>query len=133
FRGLYVTKDRGENWTLVQLPNIPGAASVKAAVPTNDTSGANSYDPTSSRQTKQGNYNLTLTVDPTNPNIVYIGGSADFQGSGLIRVDLTNLFDAHNFTSFSNNRTDNGQLFRGGAGGINVATPANGPAAHLPT
>ena len=133
FRGLYVTKDRGENWTLVQLPNIPGAASVKAAVPTNDTTGANSFDPTSSKQTQQGNYNLTLTVDPTNPNIVYLGGSQDFQDSGLIRVDLTNLFDAHNFTSFSNNRTDTGLLFRGGEGGINVATPANGAAAYLPT
>ena len=53
FNGLYVTKDNGENWTLVQLPNIPGTGSVKAAVPTNDTTGANSYDPTSDQFTQQ--------------------------------------------------------------------------------
>ena len=30
-----------------------------------------------------------MAVDPTNPNIVYLGGTQDYQTSGLIRVDLT--------------------------------------------
>ncbi len=132
FQGLYVTKDNGGNWTQVQLPNIPGTGSVKAAVPTNNNIDINSYDPTSSQFSQQGNYDLTLTVDPTNPNIVYIGGTSNFQQSGLIRVDLTNLRDAQNFTSFSNSASDGGQLFVNGTGGVVVNTPTNGPASYLP-
>ena len=131
FQGLYVTKDAGENWTLVQLPNIPGNGSVKASVATGDTTGANSYDPTSSNFTKQGLYDLTLTADPTNPNIVYIGGSHDFQGSGLIRVDLTDLHDAHNFTAGSNNRTDGGLLTVVAQGGVTENNTANPVASYL--
>ena len=130
FQGLYVTKDRGENWTLVQLPNIAGNGSVKRAIPTNATTNTNSYDPTSSNFTDQGAYNLTLTVDPTNPSIVYIGGSQDFQGSGLIRVNLTDLYDAHNFTSFSNDRSDGGLLTVAGQGGVVVTNPALGAATY---
>jgi subtilisin-like proprotein convertase family protein len=132
FNGLYVTKDRGENWTKVNLPNIPLNFSVKAAIPTNDTSGASpTYDPTRSNLSNQGNYNLTLTVDPTNPNIVYLGGSGDFQGSGLIRVDLTNLNDPHNFVSFSNDHTDGGLLQMNAQGGIGVNNVL-GTAVYLP-
>lgn len=130
FQGLYVTKDNGENWTLVQLPNIPGGGSVKAAVPTNNNIDINSYDPTSSQFSTQGNYDLTLNVDPTNPNIVYIGGTSNFQQSGLIRVDLTQLKDAQNFTSFSNNQSDGGQLTVNSTGGVAVASPTNGPATY---
>ena len=131
FQGLYVTKDAGEDWTLVQLPNIPGNASVKAVVPTNATTAINSFDPTSSNFSQQGLYDLTLTVDPSNANIVYIGGSHDFQESGMIRVDLTNLHDAHNFTAGSNNRSDGGLLFDNGQGGATDAVIAKGPATYL--
>jgi subtilisin-like proprotein convertase family protein len=130
FQGLYVTKDAGENWTLVQLPNIPGTGSVKAAVPTNSTTGANSYDPTSSAFSQQGVYDLTLTVDPTNPNIVYIGGSENFQASGMIRVNLTDLYDAHNLTSGSNDQSDGGALAAGAQGGVTLNVVANGPATY---
>jgi subtilisin-like proprotein convertase family protein len=123
FAGLYVTKDRGENWTLVQLPNLPGTGPVKGALPTNDNLDENSYDPTSNQFTQNGNYNLTLTIDPTNPNFVYLGGTQDFQESGLIRVDLTDLYDPHNLVSFSNNRDDGGQTTLDSTGAINVANP----------
>ena len=105
---------------------------MKAAVPTNTTTTTDSYDPTSSKFNQEGAYNLTLTVDPTNPNIVYIGGSQDFQGSGMIRVDLTDLYDAHNFTSGSNNQTDGGLLAANAQGGVDVTNPANGPATYDP-
>ena len=132
FQGLYVTKDAGENWTLVQLPNTPGSGSVKAAVPTNNTANTNTYDPTSSKFSQQGAYDLTLTIDPTNPNIVYLGGTQDFQQSGLIRVNLTDLYDAHNFTSFANNRSDGGLLNVAAQGGVTVTVPAAGPAQYVP-
>jgi hypothetical protein len=121
FNGLYVTKDNGENWTLVQLSNIPGTGSVKAAAPTNDTSGTNSYDPTSSNFSEQGNYDLTLTVDPTNPNIVYLGGTSNFQQSGLIRVNLTDMYDNENFTSFTNDASDGGLLNANTTGGVTTS------------
>ena len=122
FAGLYVTKDRGENWTLVQLNNLPGTGSVKAALPTNANNG-DSYDPTNNQFTANGNYDLTLTIDPTNPNIVYIGGTQNFQQSGLIRVDLTDLYDAENFTSFSNDQQDGGQTTLDSTGAVAVANP----------
>ena len=51
-----------------------------------------------------------MTVDPLNPNIVYLGGTQDYQTSGLIRVDLTGLYDAHAFVPFANDRNDGGTL-----------------------
>jgi hypothetical protein len=128
FNGLYVTKDDGANWTLAQLGNIPGTGSVKTAIPTNTTTGTDSYDPTSDQFTTQGAYDLSLTVDPNNPNIVYLGGTSNFQESGLIRIDLTDLFDSENFTSFSNDQTDGGLTSVETEGGVNVAVPTNGPA-----
>ena len=45
------------------------------AIPTNDVTQPN-YPITGDGQfTAQGNYDLILTVDPTNPNVVYLGGS----------------------------------------------------------
>ena len=46
----------------------------------------------------QGNVDLALTVDPQNPNITYLGGfggNAYNSDTGLIRVDATNVQDAH--------------------------------------
>ena len=59
--------------------------------------------PTSDRTTSRGNGNfgnvdLALTIDPQNPNITYLGGFGgdNYESdSGLIRVDATNLEDAH--------------------------------------
>jgi subtilisin-like proprotein convertase family protein len=130
FDGLYVTKDRGQNWTNARLLNLPSPqSSVTPAVPTNDDKQANSYDPTANQPSsnffRNGNYDLTLTIDPSNPNLVYLGGTQNFQESGLVRVDLTNLRDAHNLVSFANDRNDGGTLTRNSSGGINVSDPIN--------
>ena len=45
-----------------------------------------------------GNVDLALTIDPQNPNITYLGGfggDSYESDTGLIRVDATNLQDAH--------------------------------------
>ncbi len=134
FNGLYVTKDRGQNWTSAKLLNVPTPTSaIGIAIPTNDqTQGT--YDTTANQTTglasdhiNNGNYSMTLTVDPLNPNIVYLGGTSNFQTTGLVRVDLTNLFDAHNFTSFDNSRKDGGQLQQATVGAVQVATPQLNP------
>ena len=42
----------------------------------------------------QGNDDLVMTIDPSNPNIVYIGGTGP---DGLIQVNVTGLQDLYSF------------------------------------
>ena len=110
--GLFVTKDFGENWTQVNiasaLPAITNAqtpltqpvgdATYGQAIPSN-VPGAPAYPITDQ---SQGNLDLTLTVDPSDPSIVYLGGfGGDGYNSdtGLIRVDTTAISDAHSLMS----------------------------------
>ena len=82
--GLFLTKDSGATWTLVHTEQFPLNATLypTIAVPTNDQTRSD-YDVTNSNVfSVQGNYNLSLAVDPTNPNIVYFGGTSDGQTSG---------------------------------------------------
>lgn len=76
--GLYVTKDFGQNWTLIRLPLRGGPSNDITAPDVNILGGT-------------GNYASTLAVDPTNPMIVYIGGSG---GPNLIRVNIAALADS---------------------------------------
>src|SRR5207248_622765 len=45
----------------------------------------------------QGNYDMSLAVDPTNPAVIYVGGTHDGPPTGFLRVDTTFLHDAHSF------------------------------------
>ena len=91
-----MTKDFGENWTHIQLNSLPpfGAAPYNQAVPTN-----NPADPQYAiTDDIEGNLDLALTVDPADPNITYLGGfggNGYNSDTGLIRVDATDLNDAH--------------------------------------
>ena len=69
FDGLFMTKDFGQNWVQVNIATIPPAANFNQAIPTNDVTQPN-YAIT---LLSQGNLYLTLSADPTNPNIVYLG------------------------------------------------------------
>ena len=72
--GLYLTKDFGQNWTKVRIPTA--TAVVPVAVPTNDTTKPD-YDPfgasTFNGGNGQGEYDVSLAIDPNNPNVVYVG------------------------------------------------------------
>ena len=109
-----MTKDFGQNWTLVQLNTIPTGETTQPTIPTNDTrvgevdplGGETPYgeapdlvDPASLDVDNwgMGNFDVALSVDPTNPNIVYIGGTNQFNATGLIRVNTTAVADAHSF------------------------------------
>ncbi|MGE5608401.1 MAG: proprotein convertase P-domain-containing protein [Bacillota bacterium] len=96
FDGLYVTKDYGQNWTKVRLPNIEDPDIPHLAYPTNDTTKTD-YDVVSGDLLPQGtgNYDLSLAVDPSNPSVVYIGGTTRTGGPGLIRVDIAALADPY--------------------------------------
>ena len=78
------------------------------------------YDVTSSPAFPQGNYTISLAVDPINPNIVYLGGTSDGQTSGLIRIDITGIYDSHAFVAFDNSLNDGGKLEINTAGRIQV-------------
>ena len=118
FVGLFMTKDFGQNWVQVNIATVPPAANFNQAIPTNDVTQPN-YAIT---LLSQGNLYLTLAVDPTNPNIVYLGsfgntnndvaGSYNAQASdtGLIRIDTTNIADAHNLNASSYNIKDGGAV-----------------------
>ena len=98
FDGLFVTKDFERSWTDIQLPTLPSFAGYNQAVPTDSASGTTNYNITDGF----GNQDLALTVDPTDPGIVYLGG---FGGNhynsdtGLIRVDATRVADAHSWVA----------------------------------
>ena len=118
--GLFMTKDFGQNWTAIQTGTLPPDAGFNQAIPTNDVANNANYlltlaDPRVNRY-------MTLTVAPTNPNIIYVGsfgdtvnmvaGAYDFQGSdsGLIRIDTTGISDAHNLAATIYVRSDGGAV-----------------------
>src|SRR6185312_6155062 len=104
---LYVTKDAGAHWTLVRLPNVVAFTAFTSFPPvdgTNNEQTANFNPPTQNllprSQTNvesNGDFDMALNVDPSNPNIVYMAGF----GTNSIRVDLTNMRDAHNWTFYN--------------------------------
>jgi large repetitive protein len=109
--GLFVTKDQGQNWTKISLPTLPvSTGNNKRAVPTNDTTQPQ-YDVLSAGGwlPPQGNYDISITIDPVNPNIVYLGGMGS-QVSGMIRVDITGLADPHALY-LASDRPDGGTLY----------------------
>jgi subtilisin-like proprotein convertase family protein len=145
FDGLYLTKDFGQNWTKLRIPTLPpvvtdGVAGVRA-VPTNDPSRPD-YDigggPAGTGLPAQGNYDVSLGIDPTNPNVVYLGGTADGQPTGFLRIDATQAADAHALVAFQNNRPDGGLTrvaSNGGAGNtappLTLDDPVNLPAPRV--
>jgi large repetitive protein len=133
--GLYMTKDFGQNWVLVHTSTLPAisptSGTVVRAVPSNDV-GNPDYNLTgapfaASGLNPQGNYDVSLAVDPTNPNIVYAGGSADFGPTGFIRVDATLIDDAHSLTFNDPTRNDAGTLLINSLGGVTADDPINLP------
>jgi subtilisin-like proprotein convertase family protein len=106
--GLYLTKDRGATWTQLQLPYEP-QNNLRIARPSNDP-GNPDYDPTAAPNFSFANGMLSLVVDPTNPEVVYLGGSSVAQESGLIRVDSSRVRDPYSFVFFENDRPEGNGL-----------------------
>jgi subtilisin-like proprotein convertase family protein len=104
--GIFQTKDFGQNWTQVRVPSLPPVfADIAQAIPSNDVR-LGDYSVIGNTRFPQGNYNITMAVDPTNPNVIYVGGTADGNQTGLIRIDATNIWDAHSLVAHSSNFTD---------------------------
>jgi subtilisin-like proprotein convertase family protein len=124
-QGLYVTKDFGQNWTQIQLPAITTGFALVGPPPSEPTNAAPgsatnegittsivNYNPLG----QQGNYDIALAVDPTNPNIVYLAG----QAGGMIRVDITRMEDPHALVAYSNTKDDGGTLTVNSTGSLTV-------------
>jgi subtilisin-like proprotein convertase family protein len=112
FDGLYVTKDFGQNWTLIPIPVLGGL------FPTNDET-----QPTVDILSGQGNYDIDLAIDPVNPNILYMGGSRDASPFSFIRIDTTRIIDPKNVSSFDNSNNDTGLLQSATTGSISSTLP----------
>ena len=130
FDGLFVTKDFGENWTNVGI-NSTGAVvpiltpvtqlplGFNQAIASNDITGP-AYPIT---DVTQGNVALSLTVDPTDPSIVYLGsfgGDGYNSDTGLIRVNTTNLWDAHSLVAYYSFLNNGGALTLASVGPASV-------------
>jgi len=115
--GLYLTKDQGQNWTKLRIPTLPpDAEGHPRGVPTNDTSNPD-YDVLGNATFAQGNYDVSLAVNPNDPNVVYLGGTRDGNPSGLLRIDATAVADPHAFF-VAGDRNDGGALVTGVTDGV---------------
>jgi subtilisin-like proprotein convertase family protein len=112
FGGLYVTKDFGQNWTLVRLPVLDPFKPTETS--TNDDSVAADDSVTGGAKFPQAKYNVSLAVDPNNANVVYIGGTADANPDlntlygGFIRVDTSAIVDPYAVYAYDNSNNDGG-------------------------
>ncbi len=128
FSGLYATKDYGQNWTKLRIPALVTSSNgSNSALPSNDLNRPD-YSVTGGTPgaglSPQGNYDFSMAIDPQNPNIVYIGGMASGQPTGLIRVDATLASDAHSLVPFS---VTGGALLKNSKGPVSVADLTKAP------
>jgi subtilisin-like proprotein convertase family protein len=108
-QGVYLTKDFGQNWTKIHLPYTgnPNSFPIMDGYPSNDQTRPD-YDPYGNAQFMQGNYDISLAIDPNNPNIVYIGGTSDGNPYGLIRLDSSALSDPKMAVPYDEDAPDTG-------------------------
>jgi subtilisin-like proprotein convertase family protein len=129
FGGLYVSKDFGQNWTKVRLP-VTGV--VSNPISTNNDSIATDYSVDGNAQFPQANYDVSFAVDPNNPSIVYIGGTADAnpvlngQYGGFIRVDTSTIADPYATVAYDNSNNDAATIQFNTQGALNIKA-AGGP------
>jgi large repetitive protein len=105
---IYSTKDRGENWTRIAIPITNNEA------PTNDSTQP-SID-LSPGEGLDGNFAISIAVDPNNPQVVYLGANLDGSSATvnnvytLLRLDTTIVKDGHNLSLYNPNQPDGGLL-----------------------
>ena len=115
-QGLYVSKDYSGTWTEIQLPEYVTQPGLFTEVFGTNNSDNGDINPLIDNPTA-GALNLTLAVDPTDPEIVYLGGG----GSNLLRIDISNLSDPYAMVGYNN-------IAPGASGATSVQTSTTGPA-----
>jgi subtilisin-like proprotein convertase family protein len=106
---LYVTKDRGNNWTRVTLAITGdfGTPAENFGVPTNDenittTSSLAHLNSSVRSGFFPSHYQATLAIDPNNPNIVYMSGTS------MVKIDITKMSDPWAVVVNDNSDNDGG-------------------------
>ena len=129
FDGLYVTKDFGQNWTKLRIPTLAPTSPAGWPRPRHADQRPeparlrHRRRPGRQRPAGAGQLRRQLAIDPTNPNIVYLGGTSNGQPSGFIRIDATLAADAHALVPYDNNRPDGGLTRFGSNGATGNAAP----------
>ncbi len=88
--GVFVTKDQGQNWTRLNLNANGGFADTGADIELTRPLSEDDYF--SDRGTA---HSIALAMDPTDPNILYVGADR------LIRVDMTLINDPFKLQEYS--------------------------------
>ncbi len=128
FFGLFETKDFGHNWTKIRIPTQPQTnPSNDVTLPDYSITGSGMFNP-------QGNNPLVITIDPSNPNIIYLGGSSVYlngapvpQNTALARIDTTNIWDAHSLVAYSSFSADGGTIDLNSTGPATINTFVDAP------
>ena len=138
FDGLYVTKDRGLNWTRLNLNTSGvngGNATTGGDLETLNVDPA-VVTPLNDWFTSFGaDHSLSLAMDPQDPNILYVGSDR------LIRVDMTFTDDPYRFQLYSHrdatggiytSTTDANNDTSNGGGGLISVNPNTGLGSRTP-
>lgn len=132
--GVYLTKDYGQTWTKLQINGLyDNGLTPRRAVPSNSV-----FDPKYPVNNGLGfthnSYDVSMTIDATNPNIIYLGGTANGNVSGLIRVDSTLIYDSHAVIAYNGNHSDPGAPLQiNTTGSVAVDDNTKAPAAYIGT
>ncbi|MFM7129128.1 MAG: proprotein convertase P-domain-containing protein, partial [bacterium] len=106
-QGVYVTKNFGQNWTKIAIRTLVPLGGPRS-VPINSNSGTQDYN----FGFNESDYAESLTIDPTNPNVIYLGGAfggiVGGQPESMIRVEISRLSDSNAF--YMGNFGDDGGL-----------------------
>jgi len=118
--GVYLTKDNGQTWTKLQITGLNANGFLPhQAIPTNDSSQPQ-YNVTNSPIFTHGDYDSAFVIDPTNPNVTYLGGTTNGNYSGFIRIDATTVEDSHALVPTSNSKNDGGLSRYNSTGAVSI-------------
>ena len=99
--GIFVTKDFGQNWTEVSIPTEPNEGyQTNPAIPTNDVS-LTDYPIIGSASSRRAITTMPSPSTPPIPASFTWAVPSDGNQSGLIRIDLTDIWDAHALVAYS--------------------------------
>ena len=122
FDGIFVTKDFGQNWTQVRIPTEPNQGYLtNPAIPANDVSLADlshhRVRPVPAGQLQPWPWPSTPPIPTSSTWAVPRDGNE----TGLIRINLTDIWDAHSLVAYSTSANDGGALNLNSTGPAAVA------------